>query len=153
MFQIFNAEASKVSLKIKLNNKQDFRKALFSKNLDVRKLATQILKQSAQIYAAQIKALIDFKGLDNQNVNLVMEGSLFWDLGDFKEIVLQTLEVLGKSRKEIKLTRIRFGFILGSSKIFKYNLKKERKEILIVQELFTFFRNLNWFSQAPPQAI
>ncbi len=79
----------------------------------VSELAKEVLEYSAQLFACMVVGIMEFK---KQDLNFVMQGSLFWKGYNYKETVEETIKKLD-SKYRAKFLDIENSDILGAAKL------------------------------------
>jgi hypothetical protein len=149
LWKVYNRQAAQQNLEL-LSKAQDFRIVLNSENLAEKNLANIIFKRSAQLVGAKICGLVKGLNWNKEKINFIIEGSLFWEVENYRELVLETLSNLGANLENLQFVRNRHSFLIGSSKIFVEKPTIEKKKIRIIEKIKSQISILNWSSLAPP---
>jgi hypothetical protein len=153
----YNLEAEKLNL-TKIDSVLSINKILKRQGDSLEfEILNQLIIQSAKLVATQIAGIYFYKKqlLQKSNLQLkfLLEGSLFWEVLGYKELVEKTLLEIGLELGQIHFSRVKFGFILGSSKSVRVQIILEEKRVFRVSKLFAFRFSFSWFSLAPPVGI
>jgi len=166
LWKHFNHLSQKLGLGIKLCSPKEFLDLIQNLNLVqtpeyfvATKLAKKVLENSASLVATKISAIIKFKNQGkNQNLatnkfKIIIEGSLFWETLDYKNLVEKYLELLGNKLENIQFVRIKSSFILGAAKLVINSAKILTLKAKIIQKLISIPKFYIWFSNSPPSLI
>ncbi len=88
---------------------------LASQNSEQAKIAQKLLQRSASLVAAHITGICLFK--QNQNLNIIMEGSLFWNGWNYKNLVYDELAKLGITIGKLEIFKLERSYILGAAEL------------------------------------
>ncbi|MBI2011884.1 hypothetical protein HYS91_03900 [Candidatus Daviesbacteria bacterium] len=113
LYQLFNVGAKQNKIE-EINSTKEMDLIIKKKKGQESLLANSILQNSAQLFAAIVAGFALFK---EKNINLVMEGSLFWEGFGFKQNVENILEKMSPQYK-INFEKIEDSTILGAAKLF-----------------------------------
>lgn len=78
-------------------------------------LARAVLHRSARLAATQMAALFDFK--DQKHATFVIEGTLFWNGWNYKQMVYDCLEELGITLGLVRVIKIERSYLLGAARL------------------------------------
>jgi hypothetical protein len=153
----YNLQAEKLNL-TKIDSLLGINKILKRQDNSLEfEILNQLIIQSAKLVATQIAGIYFYKKelLKKHNLQLkfLLEGSLFWEAFGYKKLVEKTLLEIGLEIGQIHFSRVKFGFILGSSKSVRIQIILEEKRVFVIQKLFGFRLSFSWFSLAPPMGI
>lgn len=131
---------------------------LLKKDTEAGGLAKSVIRRSAQLFAAKLFGLISFKSEQETNftsnkIDLVVEGFLFWQYPNYKEMVLETLELLGLNLKKINLIKTNFGFVYGAVKMWVFDVVLERKIVADIQRVYGLVKSFTFELRGPPLSI
>jgi hexokinase len=115
LFKHYNFYLDKFGLKSKKINSTS---ELFSKANTEKQgsdIARQLFERSASLIACHIAAMYDFKM--KQSLNIIMEGSLFWQGWRYKDFVFDYLLKLGVPYGRITIEKIEKSYILGAARL------------------------------------
>ncbi len=79
------------------------------------KLAQALFARSASLVAAQIAGVYDFK--KQNQLNLVMEGSLFWRGWNYKNLVYKHLQAMDLTLNHLQVFKIERSYLLGAAEL------------------------------------
>jgi len=153
----YNAQAEKLNL-TKIDSLSDINKILKKQDNSLEfEILNKLITQSAKLVATQIAGIYFYKkellSKSSLQLKFLLEGSLFWEVGSYKKLVEKTLLEIGLEIGQIHFSRVKFGFILGSSKSVRIQIILEEKRVFVIQKLFGFRLSFSWFSLAPPAQV
>jgi hypothetical protein len=153
----YNLQAEKLNL-TKIDSLSDINKILKKQDNSLEfEILNKLITQSAKLVATQIAGIYFYKkellSKSSLQLKFLLEGSLFWEVGSYKKLVEKTLLEIGLEIGQIHFSRVKFGFILGSSKSVRIQIILEEKRVFVIQKLFGFRLSFSWFSLAPPMGI
>jgi hypothetical protein len=153
----YNAQAEKLNL-TKIDSLLGINKILKRQDNSLEfEILNQLIIQSAKLVATQIAGIYFYKkellSKSSLQLKFLLEGSLFWEVGSYKKLVEKTLLEIGLEIGQIHFSRVKFGFILGSSKSVRIQIILEEKRVFVIQKLFGFRLSFSWFSLAPPAQV
>lgn len=84
-------------------------------NLPESKLAQQLFERSASLVATQIAGIYRFK--QRETLNLVIEGSLFWEGWNYRDLVYKHLNSLDINLGQVQICKLEKSYLIGAGEL------------------------------------
>ncbi len=126
---------------------------LLKTNTKASQLAHKLLRRSATLLSVKLAGIYNFKNKDsdpNYKLKISVEGSLFWQVNGYKELVEKVLYVLGYDLGNFKFSRINYSFLLGASSGLQTRKVFQNRLTLIQEKVYFLIKSFFYHSQAPP---
>ncbi len=104
---------NKINYSLINSTKELYESVLNDKNTEVKTLAHMLFEKSAAYFASQTAGLAFFK---NEPINVIMEGSLYWENPFYRELFSDYLKILSP-KFEIKILKVDNSSIIGAANL------------------------------------
>lgn len=113
LYQHFNLIAQKIGLK-SIESTSDLHKLAESSGIEA-EIAQALFDRSASLTAAHIAGIYKFKS--QSQLSLIMEGSLFWNGWNYRNLVYKYLRDLGINLNHLQVFKIERSYLLGAAEL------------------------------------